>query len=566
MFLKNMKISHKIISVIITGILIAAVFAAGAIIIGERGTRVLESIYVDNVRPLDGLRNIQLIFRELEYRMAGVQADIIAPIGSGTHLENAIKDIEKSWGDVNQVLSEYNLSEDEKKAVENYEKGYKGFKVVAEELKRTYFNNDADSVSDIYDEYLDYKPLIFKSINSLAGRLRDDVRVHYEESQKNLSAIKKLILVVSLVVLAIFAAFAFLIVRSVSKPIQVVTDAADQVAKGDFTHEIVVEAEDEMGLMASRLNSMIVNLGNAFGKIAEAVENITSNTRGLSNMSEKLFQGSKEQSEKGEQVAVASTEMAQTIMDMAQNTSDASEATKESNTAAIAGKHIVNQTVESITNLASSVSEASGTINGLGVRLGEIGQIVSVIKEIADQTNLLALNAAIEAARSGEHGRGFAVVAEEVKKLAERTAKATNEISSKIGTIETESEKSITTMEKGRKLAEDSVSTAWKAGEALQQIVENSDKAMDMVERVAAATEQQSSASEEVSQTMEQISEIISQHSGLAEEVEKSASNLAVLAQDVMAQTMHFKTSKSNNAYLAEEMGADSEDIEPSGG
>ncbi len=566
MFLKNMKISHKIISVIITGILIAAVFAAGAIIIGERGTRVLESIYVDNVRPLDGLRNIQLIFRELEYRMAGVQADIIAPIGSGTHLENAIKDIEKSWGDVNQVLSEYDLSEDEKKAVENYEKGYKGFKVVAEELKRTYFNNDADSVSDIYDEYLDYKPLIFKSINSLAGRLRDDVRVHYEESQKNLSAIKKLILVVSLVVLAIFAAFAFLIVRSVSKPIQVVTDAADQVAKGDFTHEIVVEAEDEMGLMASRLNSMIVNLGNAFGKIAEAVENITSNTRGLSSMSEKLFQGSKEQSEKGEQVAVASTEMAQTIMDMAQNTSDASEATKESNTAAIAGKHIVNQTVESITNLASSVSEASGTINGLGVRLGEIGQIVSVIKEIADQTNLLALNAAIEAARSGEHGRGFAVVAEEVKKLAERTAKATNEISSKIGTIETESEKSITTMEKGRKLAEDSVSTAWKAGEALQQIVENSDKAMDMVERVAAATEQQSSASEEVSQTMEQISEIISQHSGLAEEVEKSASNLAVLAQDVMAQTMHFKTSKSNNAYLAEEMGADSEDIEPSGG
>ncbi len=566
MFLKNMKISHKIISVIITGILIAAVFAAGAIIIGERGTRVLESIYVDNVRPLDGLRNIQLIFRELEYRMAGVQADIIAPIGSGTHLENAIKDIEKSWGDVNQVLSEYDLSEDEKKAVENYEKGYKGFKVVAEELKRTYFNNDADSVSDIYDEYLDYKPLIFKSINSLAGRLRDDVRVHYEESQKNLSAVKKLILVVSLVVLAIFAAFAFLIVRSVSKPIQVVTDAADQVAKGDFTHEIVVEAEDEMGLMASRLNSMIVNLGNAFGKIAEAVENITSNTRGLSSMSEKLFQGSKEQSEKGEQVAVASTEMAQTIMDMAQNTSDASEATKESNTAAIAGKHIVNQTVESITNLATSVSEASGTINGLGVRLGEIGQIVSVIKEIADQTNLLALNAAIEAARSGEHGRGFAVVAEEVKKLAERTAKATNEISSKIGTIETESEKSITTMEKGRKLAEDSVSTAWKAGEALQQIVESSDKAMDMVERVAAATEQQSSASEEVSQTMEQISEIISQHSGLAEEVEKSASNLAVLAQDVMAQTMHFKTSKSNNAYLAEEMGADSEDIEPSGG
>jgi methyl-accepting chemotaxis protein len=188
------------------------------------------------------------------------------------------------------------------------------------------------------------------------------------------------------------------------------------------------------------------------------------------------------------------------------------------------------------------VGEASQIIIGLGKNLNEIGEIVSVIQDIANQTNLLALNAAIEAARSGEHGRGFAVVADEVKKLAERTANATDEIGSRINAIQVKSEESIATMDKGRVLAEESVVNAAKAGESLQEIVESSDNASDMVQRVAAATEEQSSAAEEVSRNMELISETIKEHFGLAEEVEKSASDLTGLANGVIVQTEYFKT------------------------
>ena len=543
MFLKKLKVAHKILAVIIAGIILSVFFASWAVYLGKKETRTLASIYNENVTPLDNLRNIQLMFREVEFRMTGVQADVVAAIGSGTHLKESLSDIETSWENIKSAIIDYELSDEAKEAIETYEKGYAGFKGnVAARLLTVYFDNNAAGVPDLYDEWLDYKPLIMKSIDQFAAILKEAVKEQYLGSQRTASKMNTFIVVIAVLAIGFFIAFAMYIVSSINSPIRTVVAAAEEVARGDLTHTISVNSEDEMGHMAQRLNSMIINLGNAFGQIASSVENMNANTEGLSSLSVQLFEGAKDQRAKGEQVAVASTEMSQTILDMAQNTFDASEATRESYNSAKAGKEVVNETVESITKLAESVSDASNTINGLGASLGEIGAIVSVIKDIADQTNLLALNAAIEAARSGEHGRGFAVVADEVKKLAERTANATNEISSKIDAIHAKSEESISTMEKGTILVQESVSNAWKAGEALQQIVESSDKAMDMVQRVATATEEQSSAAEEVSQTMEHISELINQHSSLAEEVEKAASNLADLAQGVIAQTMYFKT------------------------
>ncbi len=129
-----------------------------------------------------------------------------------------------------------------------------------------------------------------------------------------------------------------------------------------------------------------------------------------------------------------------------------------------------------------------------------------------------------------------------MKKLAERTTKATNEITEKINTIQTEADNSISVMQKGKSLANEAVSTATQAGEALKKIVESSDTVMDMVQRIAAATEEQSSASEEVSRNMEHISGIINESFGLSEEVKKSAVELSSHAQAVKKQTMYFKT------------------------
>ncbi len=535
MFFKKLKITHKVAVIIITGIIISVSFALLNIVMGNRQINTLENIYNGNVTPLDNLRKIQLSFREIEFYMVGVKSDVVSPVGAGKHLEQQLKDIEDLWSEVRETLSDV-------ESKESFEKGFAGFKGTAKKLLPIYMNGEVGKVEGIYDEWLDHKPLIFKNIDKLSEDQKTAVKDYYEGSKGLIIKISKTVAVVSVVVLFAFVAIAVFTVRSIKKPINIIVDAAEQVAGGDLSQSIHIDSEDEMGSMASRLNSMIEKLRDAFRKIDISVKDMSVDTEGLTAMSKQLLEGAEDQRTQGEQVAVAATEMSQTIMDVARNMSEATEATKESFETAAAGKEVVSEAVQSIGQLAVSVSEASRTVDGLGKHLDEIDVIVSVIQDIADQTNLLALNAAIEAARSGEHGRGFAVVADEVRKLAERTAKATDEIASKINAIQTESRASTSIMEKGTRYVEESVAKAEKAGEALQKIVISSDKVMDIVQRVAAATEEQSSAAEEVSQTMEHISSIINKHCGLAREVEKSASNLAALARGIMGQTTYFRT------------------------
>jgi methyl-accepting chemotaxis protein len=314
---------------------------------------------------------------------------------------------------------------------------------------------------------------------------------------------------------------------------------------GDLTHTVGLESRDEMGIMASELNSMLEKLNHAFTAISGETERVFSYAENLSDSSDDLMKGSKEQKMQVDQVVTASSEMSQTIIEMAKNAADASEATKGSFEAAQNGSNVSEQTKEKIVNLVESVSEASKSIARLGKSSEEIGDILSVIQDIADQTNLLALNAAIEAARAGEHGRGFSVVADEVKKLAERTGKATEEIAGKIRTNQKETEGVVMSMQKGKSIADEAITTATDAGEALSTIVAGSQNVMEMVERIATATDEQSSASEEVSQTMENTAGVINQNFRLSEDVKKASGELVMLAKELKSQVNIFKTSGS---------------------
>ena len=549
---KKIKITQKVLSVIIAGIIISSVFAFIAVQTGQKQTKTLESIYNENVTILDNIRRIQLYFREIDYQMTAVLAEVVAPIGAGNHLEQSLIEVDTLWKESKDFLVDVEKQgEADTEEKEKFEKGLKGFKSISGKLRDAYFDEKLDAVEDLHDQWLDYKPLILKSIDHLSNDQKNAVKEYYQTSREFIQKMNKTIALASIIVIGFFIAFGILTVRTIKKPINTVVDAAEYIAGGDLTHTINVNTKDEMGIMSSRLNSMIANIKNAFQKIIVSVKTMNEDTEGLTELSRKLLEGAEQQTSKIEQVSVSATEMSQTILDMARNATDASDATKVSFNTATEGKEVVNQTVTSITNLSKSVSEASNTIEGLGKNLDEIGVIVSVIQDIADQTNLLALNAAIEAARSGEHGRGFAVVADEVRKLAERTANATNEIGTQISSIQSESKASISIMEQGKSLAEESMSNAAKAGEALQKIVESSDSVTDIVRKVATATEEQSAASEEVSQTMEHINEIINEHCGLAEQVKQSAHNLSQNAQKVIEETSFFKT---------EEDGAVSED------
>ncbi len=554
--MSRIKIRDKILFLAIVGISVLVFFTTCFVILGKNQIAALEGMYTQNVVPLDKLRKIQLVFRETEFRMAGVMTDMIDGTAAVNHLKSSLKEVDFLWEEVKPGMSSEELIAERDK----FDKGYKGFKGMAGNLERAYMKvfNDKDTgpMKEVYDEWLEYKSLIFKSIDKMVEMQGLLANESFASRKKLINWVISIIIIGSIGMIVLFTLTSIFTIRSIVRSIKTVVESAKEVAKGDLTRTIELNSTDEMGVMAGELNTMLSRLNKAFSIITNEAERLYKNAEGLSEVSEYLLTGTNEQKVQVEQIATATNEMSQTIIEMSRNASDASEITKHSFDSATKGRDVSEQTKASITKLVRSVTEASDAIAVLGKSSDEIGEIVSVIKDIADQTNLLALNAAIEAARAGEHGRGFAVVADEVKKLAERTSKATEEIAGKIQANQKETKEVILSMKQSKSVADEAIATTAAARDTLQMIVESSENAMDMVHRIAAATEEQSAAAEEVSQTMENTAGVINGTYVLSENVKKVSDELALVAAALKNQMEGFKTNahSSLNAQVVSEM------------
>ncbi len=336
------------------------------------------------------------------------------------------------------------------------------------------------------------------------------------------------------------------IIRAITKPLSDIVVVANKTSEGDLSHAVTANAlsvhtNDEIGEMTASFTRMIEKLRKIVGDINSTTNTLATSSEELSATSEDLNKGTQELSTQTSQVVTAMTEVSQTIMDMAKNASSAADASKNASQTASKGKQIVDSTATDMVRIAQTVQKAANTVEELGKSSAQIGEIVTAINGIAEQTNLLALNAAIEAARAGEQGRGFAVVADEVRKLAERTSQATKDITHKITAIQEAAADSVDAMKKGSDEVGKGVTLAKEASMSLDQIVQASNNATDMVQRIAAATEQQSSAAEEVTQSMEGIAGITNNTSASTEQIKSSAADLARLAIELKETASWFR-------------------------
>jgi len=293
----------------------------------------------------------------------------------------------------------------------------------------------------------------------------------------------------------------------VSKRISQVTQVSRKVIRNPLMQWIYTQSTDDVGEIELAMKMQSSELRAVVGRVSDSSLSLKGSVDDLSSIIEKTNKRIHEQQVQTDQVATAMNEMSSTVHEVARNAAHAAEATLEAQHAAQAGQQVVNNTITSISEVSSSVDQASEVINKLNDNAGNITSIVEVIRGIADQTNLLALNAAIEAARAGEQGRGFAVVADEVRTLAQRTQTSTQEIQEMVENLQAGSDQAVKMMQEGREKSEVCVQHATDAGEMLNNITHAVSIVSDVNTQIATAAEEQSAVAEEINMNVVNINE-----------------------------------------------------------
>ncbi|NIF26138.1 methyl-accepting chemotaxis protein [Pantoea sp. Tr-811] len=366
-------------------------------------------------------------------------------------------------------------------------------------------------------------------------------KIQLERRDAESAQARSLQIIATLLALLAGVIAAVVITRQITRPLHDTLKAVERIASGDLTHDLRITRRDEIGVLQQGIARMGTTLRELISGIRDGVTQIASAAEELSAVTEQTSAGANSQKVETDQVATAMHEMAATVQEVARNAEQASHAATGADEQARAGDRVVAEAISQIERLAEEVQRSTEAMNLLQQESQKIGSVMDVIKSVAEQTNLLALNAAIEAARAGEAGRGFAVVADEVRGLAQRTQKSTEEIEELVAGLQHGTQQVANAMQGSRTLTDSSVELARKAGTSLENITSTVSSIQSMNQQIAAAAEQQSAVAEEISRSILNVRDVSEQTAAASDETAASSVELARLGGHLQTLVSQFR-------------------------
>jgi methyl-accepting chemotaxis protein len=511
----------------------------------------LEHLYDNRMMPTARLSQVvEHMFSARTEVLLGLQHNPANPDIASRHNHPVSQHIEKAREDektIDEELAQIHLDamDDDEKAVFN------SFKKNMD----TFFHEGIDPAlkaleAGHYDATVD---LLLSKVNPNFGPAEKEIatliEVHFlsqaledhEMAVEHGTFIKELASAILIFAIGFNVLLAFFTIRDLTKNVDEIHRTMSDLADGTLTARTTYQGKDELGEIATGLNSMgerfrqvIQDLSGAASQLASAAEETSSVTRDSN-------QNIARQQSEVEQVATAMNEMNATVHEVAKNASSAAGAAHNADEQATTGKRVVEKTMDVIENLADEVNTTGNAIRDLAQDSENIGSVLDVIRGIAEQTNLLALNAAIEAARAGEQGRGFAVVADEVRTLAQRTQKSTQEIQEMIERLQKGTANAVSAMEKSQEQAHAGVAQAAEAGTSLDAIKQAVDSISEMNTQIASAAEEQSAVAEEINKNISNISQVSEQTATGSEQTAAASAELAKLAEQLQSMVSQFR-------------------------
>jgi len=377
----------------------------------------------------------------------------------------------------------------------------------------------------------------------------DDLMTFYikkadKEAVKSLEYVKReFIILISFGIIFIIISILVItgITRSVRNPVEKLRKILAKVQEGDLAVNIDITSQDEIGVMAKDLADTLSSMRKLIEEVKQVSMNLADSSEELSAITKQFNTSIETQVEKTTQIASATEEMSSTVVDIAKNTTEIFEESKKTANMARDGENYTLKTaneVKGIEQVADRLREVMGTLEE---RTKAIGTVTEFIKDVAEQTNLLALNATIEAARAGEHGRSFAVVAGEIRKLAERTGKSTEEIANTIKEIEKAVEDVKHEVEDITAKVGTGVKLSEEAANLLNKIAEASEKLQEMIQSIASATEEMSVAAESIAKDVGSVANAAKDLKVGIEQVVSTTEEVAKMGTDLKEAIEKFK-------------------------